>query len=42
MVTLSKFNRLHDRIISIRGEALAHTTNLTPPHFIEMPVPSQE
>jgi len=33
---------LHDRIISLRGEAWAYKTSLTPPPFIEVPVPSLE
>jgi hypothetical protein len=34
-------NHLHDRIISLRGDGLAHETSfLTPPLFIAMPVPS--
>lgn len=37
MVPLSKPNRLHDRINSIRRGC-----SLTPSHFIEMPVPRQE
>ena len=31
---------LHDHIISLRGEA--HRTSLPLPHFIEVPIPSQE
>ena len=34
--------RLHDRIISLRGEVWAHKTRLTLSPFIEMPVPGQE
>jgi len=30
---------LYGRIISLRGEVRAHKTSLTPPFFIEMPVP---
>jgi hypothetical protein len=30
---------LHDRIMQWRVNALAHTTSLTPPLFIEVPVP---
>ena len=30
---------LHDCIISLRGKVWAHETNLTPPLFIEVPVP---
>jgi hypothetical protein len=33
---------VHHRIISLRGEDCAHTTSLTPPLFIEVPVPIQE
>ena len=33
---------LHDPIISIRGEGWIYKTSLTPPLFIEVPVPSQE
>ena len=29
-------------IISLRGKVLVHRTSLTPPLFIEVPVPSQE
>ena len=34
--------RLRDRIISLRREVWAYKTSLTPPLFIEVPVPSQE
>jgi hypothetical protein len=33
---------VHDRIVSIRGEAWAYKTELTSPLFIEVPVPCQE
>jgi hypothetical protein len=33
---------MHDRIISPTGEVCAIKTCLTPPHFIEMHVPSQK
>jgi hypothetical protein len=33
---------MHDRIISPTGEVCAHKTCLTPPHFIEMHVPSKK
>ena len=33
---------LHDRIISLRGDAWVYQTNLQPPRFIEVSVPSQE
>ena len=33
---------MHDHLISLRGEVLDHTTILTPPLCIEVPVPSQE
>lgn len=29
-------------IISLRGEDKVHKTNLTPPHFVGMPIPRQE
>jgi hypothetical protein len=32
----------HVRIISLKEEVWAHTTSLTPPHLIEVPVQSQE
>ena len=32
----------HDSIISLREEVCDHTTNLTPPLFIDVPVQSQE
>ena len=33
---------MHDCIIPIRGEVWTLRTSLTPPHFIKVPVPSQE
>jgi len=33
---------LHDHIISLRGEVWDNKISLTPPLFIEIPVPSQE
>jgi hypothetical protein len=33
-------NTCNDRIISLRGVIWAHTTSLSPPLFIEVPVPS--
>jgi hypothetical protein len=35
-------NHLHNRIISLRGEACERKTSLAPPFLIEVPVPSQE
>ena len=32
----------HDSIISLKGKVCAHQASLTPPLFIEVPVPSQE
>jgi hypothetical protein len=32
----------HDRIMSLRVEVWTHKTSLTPPLYIEVPVPSQE
>jgi len=32
----------HDRIISLRGEVWTHKTSLTPPLYIEVPVPTEE
>ena len=32
---------LHDRIITLRGDACAHKTSLPPPLFIEVPVQEQ-
>ena len=34
--------KLHDRIIFLREEVRTYKTSLIPPHFIEVPVPSQE
>jgi hypothetical protein len=34
--------QLRDGTISIRGIILVHKTSLTPPHFIEGPIPSQD
>ena len=33
---------VHGRIISLRGDAWAHRTSLTPLPFVKVPVPSQE
>jgi hypothetical protein len=33
--------QLHDRIYSLRGEIWAYATSLTPPRFVEAPVPNQ-
>ena len=33
---------LHDRLISLSIEVWVHKTSLTPPLFIEVPVPIQE
>lgn len=33
---------LHETIISLKGETWAYKSNLTPPSFIEVPVPNQE
>ena len=33
---------LHDHIISVRGKIWVQKTSLSPPHNIEIPVPSQE
>jgi len=41
-ILLTCGKHLHDHIISLRGEVWANTTSLTPPSFIEVPVPSQE
>lgn len=40
LVTCGK--HVHDGIISLRGEVLAHMTSLIPPLFIEVMVPSNE
>jgi hypothetical protein len=34
--------RLHDHIILLRDQDLAHKTSFTLPLFIEMPVPNQK
>jgi hypothetical protein len=34
-------NLLYDRITSVNGQVYAHSTSLTPPAVIEVPVPSQ-
>ena len=41
-ILLACGKNLHDRTISIRGEAWAHKTSLTQPLFIEVRVPIQE
>ena len=41
-ILLTCRKHLHHRIISLRGEDCAHKTSLTPPLFIEVPVPIQE
>ena len=41
-ILLTRGKLLHDCIISLRGEVWVHKTSLTPPLFIEVPVPSQE
>ena len=41
-ILLTCGKHLHDCIISLRREAWAHTTSLTSPLFIKVPVPSQE
>ena len=38
---LSYGNLLYDRITSVNGQVYAHSTSLTPPAVIEVPVPSQ-
>ena len=40
-ILLTCGKHLHNRIISLIGEVLAHSTTLTPPPFIEMSGPSQ-
>jgi len=42
VILLSCGQNLHNRIISVRGEVLAHKTSLTPPLFYKNAVPSQE
>ena len=39
---LTRGKHLQDQIISLRDQIWAHRTSLTPPLFIEVPVPSQE
>jgi len=39
-ILLTFGKQLHDRIITLRFGA--HSTSLTPPHYIEVPVPSHE
>jgi hypothetical protein len=41
-VLLTRGQNLHDRIISIRGEAWVHNTSLTPQLCIEVRVPIQD
>jgi hypothetical protein len=41
-ILLIRVKHLHDQIISLRDQIWAHRTSLTPPLFIEVPVPSQE
>ena len=41
-ILLTCGKQLHDNIISLRGEMLAHKTSISPPRFIEVPVPSQK
>ena len=36
------YNNLHDLLSSLREEVWVHKTSLTPPLFIEVPVPIQE
>ena len=38
---LSYGNLLYDRITSVNGQVYTHSTSLTPPAVIEVPVPSQ-
>jgi hypothetical protein len=40
-IVLTCGKHLYDVIISQRGEVYNHTTSLTPPLFIEVPVPNQ-
>ena len=42
LLTCGKHLPMHDRIISLTGEACAHKTSLAPPLFIEVSVPIQE
>ena len=39
-ILLTFGKQLHDRIITLMLRA--HSTSLTPPHYIEVPIPSQE
>jgi len=39
-ILLTFGKQLHDRIIILRFRY--HSTSLTPPHYIEVPIPSQE
>ena len=41
-ILLTYGKHFHDRIISLILEVWVHKTRLTPPLFIEVPVPSQE
>jgi hypothetical protein len=41
-ILLTCGKHLHGRIKSLWGEAWAHKTSLVPPHFIQMPVSSQD
>ena len=41
-ILLTCGKHLHDRIISLRGDVWDHKISLTPPLFIEVPVPIQE
>ena len=41
-ILLTYQKHLHDRIISLRGEIWVHEISLTPPPFIEMPVPIKD
>ena len=41
-ILLTRENHLHDYIISLKMDVLAHKTNLTPPYFIQVPLPRQE
>ena len=41
-ILLTSRKHFHDRIILLSGEVWAYETSLTPPLFIEVPVPCQE
>lgn len=41
-VGCKKNKHLHDHFISTKVHILAYKTSLTPPHFIEKPVPNQD